>query len=267
MTKKYHNKKKPYFIWFFLVFILFEGKATYAVATAQDVHDIVDICVNLHRIQKDYALIGMGVKYDDPKKDLEETILKVDQEFSRLIDDHHLAKNEEEQVVLIQERWKKIKALVQEPPSQEGLVKLHKDIENLTDLCLKTAKLLEESTGIEGEEYVVLSSELGMEVQRLAALYMMRAWDVEYEDYFDEVRHVLDEFEGFYQDLNKADERFVSAKVKGDLTVIEKEFLVFEQMTESTSGRFVPSLAQRKANSLLTKINVATESIIKSVEK
>ena len=55
-----------------------------ANASAEDVHEVADICMYSQRILKDYALVGMGVTYHDPKKDLEENIKTVDKYFSDL---------------------------------------------------------------------------------------------------------------------------------------------------------------------------------------
>ncbi len=42
-----------------------------AAVTAQDVHEVADMCMYSQRILKDYALVGMNILYHDPKADLE----------------------------------------------------------------------------------------------------------------------------------------------------------------------------------------------------
>lgn len=242
-------------------------QAAHASASIKDVHNMVDICANLHRVQKDYALVGMGVRYDNPAEDLKKVIAKIDQEFHEIIDDHHLSKELEAESQALFDEWKKIRVIAESAPTQDNMLKLHKAVEALTDKCLEAVKHLEEDLNLEGERYVVESVEMGMEVQRLAALYLIRAWDIKLENYFEEVKHVLEEFESFFHDLEKAPERFVTKETKAKIVIIEKEFLVFERMAESKSGRFVPSLAQRSAKKLLTKIDLVTQSIIERVEK
>ena len=49
-------------------------------ASAEDVHEIIDICTSSQKIMKDYALIGMKVTYSNPEKDLKKTIKKLEAE-------------------------------------------------------------------------------------------------------------------------------------------------------------------------------------------
>ena len=61
---------------------------------------------------------------------------------------------------------------------------LRKKVEAYTVRCEQVAEDLAKDTGIKGEHDVVLVAELGLESQRLAALYLMKAWgvaDAEYE--------------------------------------------------------------------------------------
>ena len=158
--------------------------------------------------------------------------------------------------------------MASQAPTQEGMVALHKAVEDLTALCLQAVSNIEKDANIPGEIHVVESSELGMEVQRLAAIYMMRAWQIEYDgDYIAEAEYILEEFRKFYGNLKAADERFVSKSEKTKLADIEKDFVVFEKMTISNTGRFVPTLAQRTATKLFDQINAVTAAIRQNVEK
>jgi len=67
--------------------------------------------------------------------------------------------------------------------------------------------------------------------------------------------------------LHKIDERFVFAVDKERRKVVDKGFVVFESLTVSHAGRFVPFLAQRSAETLFIKTTELTNSIIAKVEK
>ena len=238
-----------------------------ASASKADVHNMIEICVELHRIQKDYSLVGMGIRYDKPKVDLQRAIERVNTDFRSLTADHHLGAKLESQIQPLLDEWQEVQAIATSTPSQAKMLELHKKIESLTSKCLTAVDAIEQDSQIPGEHYVALTGEMGMEVQRLAALYIMRAWQIEQDNYMAEVKHILEEFERFYGELQDADLAYVSAETKKDLQSVEKEFLVFERMVESNSGRFVPSLAQRSANKLYDHITEVSLKIIEKVEK
>ncbi len=240
---------------------------SFAAVSSEDVHNIVDICTNLHRIKKDYVLVGMNIRFEDPAKDLQETVKKVDSEFASLLAGAHLGSALTSRVESAKKKWEAIKAIVTAPPQRELMVDLHKSIKELTDICLKITKEVVDESHIEGEIYVAEAGEMRMETQRVAAMYMMRAWGIELENYTAELRHILEEFEGFYHHMKKADERFITKEAKVLLDEIEKDFLVFEKMAEKDNGRFVPSLARRSAKKLLKKIEKLTQIVVEKVEK
>lgn len=254
----------------FLAFILFFcclSVRVYASASVTDVHNIAEICTSVQTVLKDYSLVGMGAKYGDPAAHLKETVAKIDKDFSDLKKDHHLGGSIDALVIKNEKLWKKIRAVLITAPNQSAVLKLHQDIEMLDEECWKIAELIAEETHIEGEHYVIVASELGMEVQRLAALYMMRAWDVSNDHYFEEVEAIFQEFEKYYHELEqKAYPKYIDDKTKAKLDKIEKAFSVFKYMAASKTGRFVPSLGQRSARKLNTDINDVTKSIIFAIE-
>jgi len=251
-----------------LLFLCCINLRVYAAASVEDVHNIADICTNVQTVLKDYSLVGMGVKYDDPAKHLKKTIEKIDAEFQALKKGHHLGLKIDAMVIEKEKTWIKIKKIALAKPDREKVLELHHIIEDFDKECWAIAELIAAETHIEGEHYVIVAAELGMEVQRLAALYMMRAWDVPNPKYFEEVRTILEEFEAYYHELvEKAYPNYVSDATKVKLDKIEKSFLVFERMAESKSGRFVPALGQRSATRLVTQINDVIHDLIVAIEE
>lgn len=257
MTSKYSEKARE-MVWlasFFTAAMLVLTPVTLvsANASAQDVHELADICMFAQRSLKDYVLLGMGVTYHDPKKDLENNIKTVDK-YIRDLESHHLKKSLDTEVKDLDARWKSIRAVLMKTPDKNVIGKLHTKIEEFTRLCEKAAMDVAEDTKIEGEQFVVLVAELGMESQRLAALYMMKAWDAEPADYYHRVESILEEYEVIYKELMSADEKFVSADIKQKLKTTEKHFMVFKFMAASRSGRFVPTRAEKSAAKIFEEI-------------
>lgn len=257
---KYHcSWHKLFTVILFLCCISVRAQAS---ASVIDVHNIADICTSVQTVMKDYSLVGMGVKYGDPATHLKNTIAKIDKDFANLKEKQHLGAVIDALVVENEKSWKKIKAIVVAPPQRESVLELHKSIEDLDKKCWEIAELIAEATHIEGEHYVIVASELGMEVQRLAALYMMRAWDVPNPHYYEEVASVFEEFEKFYHELEKeAYPKYVDDKTKAKLDDIERAFAVFKYMAASKSGRFVPTLGQRSSK----KLAISTDEVIKAL--
>ncbi|WNO08420.1 hypothetical protein [Teredinibacter sp. KSP-S5-2] len=240
--------------------------SSYAVATTKDVHEIADICTSLQQALKGYALVGMGVKYQNPSKELTDTVARIDSEIADLLSGSHLQTKLDGEVASIKDEWTKIKPKLLAQPTQAGVSELYKEVEALTKRCWDVAEHIAEAVEVEGEHYVIVSAELQMEVQRLAAIYMMAAWQVPITDHDGTVKMILDDYEKMHAELMSADAKFVAANVKQTLEAVEKNFMVFEHMAESKSGRFVPSLAQRQATKLLTDLMTVSESITAQVE-
>ncbi len=224
-----------------------------ANASAQDVHELADICMYSQRILKDYALVGMSVTYHDPKKDLKENINIVDKYFKD-IEGHKLNEKLLAEVLEVENSWKAIRPAFEQEPDKKKMSELREKVEAYTTRCDQVADDLAKDTGIKGEQDVVLVSELGLESQRLAALYLMKAWGVADTSYEKEVAQTVDQTEHLYQELMAADEKFVSKDIKDKLKTTENEFIAFGVMAKSTSGRFMPSMAEKSASKIFTTL-------------
>jgi hypothetical protein len=254
-----HSKKKliylpvRYLLTMTAVLTLFVCSEVSANASAGDVHEVADICMQANRILKDYALIGMGVEYHDPKKDLEENLERIEKEIKDL-ESHKLNEKLTAEIVEIGTSWHAIKPEFEKKPDKTKMHDLRVMVEKFTVRCEEIAEDLAEDTGIKGEHDVVLVAELGMESQRLAALYLMKAWGVPDPNYDEEVKQVVDQTEKIYKELLEADEKLVSKEIKEKLKSVEKDFIAFSVMAKSTSGRFMPSAAAKMASKIFERI-------------
>lgn len=222
-----------------------------ANASAQDVHELSDICMYSQRILKDYALVGMGVTYHDPQKDLKENIGTVDKYFKE-IEGHKLDEKLLAEVLEVENAWKTIRPEFEQEPDKKKMSELRKKVEQYTVRCEQVADDLAKDTGIKGEHDVVLVAELGLESQRLAALYLMKAWGVADANYDEEVAQTVDESEKLYQELMAASDELVSKEIKEKLKTTENDFVAFSVMAKSTSGRFMPTQAEKSASNIFT---------------
>lgn len=233
-----------------------------ANASAQDVNELDDICMYSQRILKDYALIGMSVTYHDPKKDMEEDIKTVDKYFND-IEGHKLNDKLAAEVVELAKSWNAIKPEFQNAPDKAKMSGLHEKVEKYTVRCEQVADEMADASGVKGEHYVELVSEMGMKSQQLATLYMMKAWGVVDPGGCKDIKQVTEDSKKTYDELMSADEKLVSKEIKEKLKAIENDFVAFEVLTASTSGRFMPTQAEKSA----TKIFDTLREILKKEEK
>ena len=245
-----------------VITMLFFCTEVSANASAKDVHEMADICMQANRILKDYALVGMGVDYNNPAKDLKENLELIEKEIKDL-EGHKQSKKIAAEIIEIEKSWHAIKPEFEKTPDKSKMHDLRVMVEKFTTRCEQVADDIAKDTGIKGEHNVVLVAELGMESQRLAALYLIKAWGVDDPDYEEEVKEVVDQTEKIYKELLEADEKLVSKEIKEKLRKVEKDFIAFSVMATSTTGRFMPSAAEKMASKIFKELR----SILKMEEK
>ncbi|MDU9048807.1 MAG: hypothetical protein Q3M30_08135 [Candidatus Electrothrix sp. Rat3] len=223
---------------------------------------MADICMQANRLLKDYALVGMEVEYNDPAQNLKENLELMEKELKDL-EGHKQNEKIAAEIIEIEKSWHAIKPEFEKAPEKTKMHDLRMMVEKFTVRCEEIAEDISKDTGIKGEHDVVLIAELGMESQRLAALYLMKAWGVTDSDYETEVKEVVDQTEKIYKELLGADEKFVSKEIKEELERVEKDFIAFSVMATSTTGRFMPAAAEKMA----TKIFNALRDILKKEQK
>jgi len=270
MKQKHFGKKciclpARYLLTLTAVTTLFFCTEVSANASAKDVHEMADICMQANRILKDYALVGMGVDYHDPAKDLKENLELIEKEIKDL-EGHKQNEKIAAEIIEIEKSWHAIKPEFEKTPDKTKMHDLRVMVEKFTVRCEEVAEDIAKDTGIKGEHNVVLVAELGMESQRLASLYLMKAWGVADPNYEEEVKEVVDQTEKIYKELLEADEKLVSKEIKDLLKKVEKDFIAFSVMATSTTGRFMPSAAEKMASKIFKELRAILDMEQKLVE-
>jgi hypothetical protein len=232
-------------------------------ATAEDVHEIIDICTSSERIMKDYALIGMKVTYHNPQKDLKATIEKLDKDME-MLEHHHLAKKLHDEEMALHKLWSDIEHNLTQAPNKKSALVLRHKVDAFADKCEKVAEDLAQDTGNKAEHDIVLIARLNLDVQKMAGDYVMKAWDaISDDEYYPQIKQIKEDYQKTFEELESADDKLVPEKIKKHLKVVDKHFMMFEFMAESRSGRFVPQLIAKKAN----KIHEETTKILLEEER
>jgi len=248
------------------VLICFETRA--AQATASDVHKMADICMYTERLLKDYALIGMDVTYGDPMKDLRNGVVIIDKYLAD-IESHQLKASLDKEVKKIHASWLKIKEKLRKKPEKSAMKALYYEVQTMVESCKNVAHLIATDTGIKAEHDVVLIAQLGMDTQKLGALYMMSAWGVKNDKYMTEVESIINEFNRVEMELLQEDDKLVPAKIKKKLKAMDDHFRVLTILAKAAgkSNRFAPTRFERSTSKVFDEIREILELEILHAEK
>lgn len=220
-----------------------------ANALTENLHNVSEICMDVQRALKDYALIGMKTSYHDH---LQDDLAEIDEHINKLKKSDTLDGKMTAEILEIEKIWTAVKPKFRKTPfNKKTMHELHEVIdEDLTERCEKIIDKMAADTGIKGYEHVVHVGRLGVESQRLAAMYLLKAWGIDDPHYEKVVQHTLDETDQVYEKLMSADEKLVSKEIKEELKESKKKFIAFGFMAKRKSGHFMPAEAAKMADEL-----------------
>jgi nitrate/nitrite-specific signal transduction histidine kinase len=206
------------------------------------------------RMLKDYAMVGMGNTFGNPKADL----LKTSSDF-----DDHLAslaaftKDDATKKVLegVKVLWIPLKKMLSEAPTKEKVGGLQRDLDVLMKASDDAVKLLSASSGKKSGEIIDISGRQRMLSQRMASLYMLKVWEVNDPEF----KTKLDDSMKLFKDsLAKLEASSLNTdEIKAHLTQAKRSFMFLEMMNKSKS-KFIPTLVYKKSNEILDNMNSAT---------
>jgi len=210
------------------------------------------------RMLKDYAMLGMGNSFNNPKKDLEEIIIKFENHLELLFE---CIKNKkiEEEIRGIKVLWKPIKKVLESPPKKELVIHLQESLEKLLQKSDKVTHLFAKETGEESGIIIDVSGRQRMLSQRMASLYMLKVWGVEHKNFHDKMEKSMKLFETSLIKLQAS--KLNTEEINTLLKEVEKSFSFFKIMNQ-TSDTFIPTLIYKKSNDILKNMDTITEKYV-----
>ena len=233
------------------------GTVTFAIeikSLAQAVNEAGRQRMLTQRMLKDYAMIGIGNTFGNPKEDLKKIMDMFEDHLQGLMafaTDPETKKSLEEQRKL----WEPIKAMLAEPPTKEKAIELQGKLDALLKAADRTTKLFAKQTGKKSGEIINISGRQRMLSQRMANLYMLKVWGIDDPKFKEKMTAAMKLFSDSLDRLIKSD--LNTDEINKLLARVKKNFMFFQVMNRSQS-RFIPSLIYKKSNEILKDMNTVT---------
>ncbi|WP_456377802.1 type IV pili methyl-accepting chemotaxis transducer N-terminal domain-containing protein [Thiolapillus sp.] len=207
------------------------------------------------RALKDYAMAGMNMEVGNPAADLKALVVQFDsslKELQALTMSSEVAKS----LGKIEELWKPIKSTLQKAPAREKARNLQKDLDRLLEACDENTHLIAREANNQAGGIVDVAGRQRMLSQRMAALYMLKAWKIDDPRFQEKLAKSMEEFSAAQKLLEASP--LTTEEIRTRLTRVKKAYAWFEMMGKSNSNRVIPSLINKSANSILADMDEVT---------
>lgn len=213
---------------------------------------------------KDFTMLGMGVTYTNAQSNLNnaiETYEKYQETLYNYTDDNNIKESIEESRKL----WLPIKDILTQKPEKKHIEMLRKNksIIYLRKAANKTVMLLVKKFGIKTGEKVNLAGKIRAVSQKIAGVYMLRAWGMNSPILDKKMSDAMKTLESTFKVLN-SDKENTQAEKKQLKRL--KKLLLFFKIKSKSKANFTPSLVSKYSDELLVIATKLTKLYV-SVKK
>lgn len=204
---------------------------------------------------KDYCLIGQDVSKELAIGRLNQSIALFDLQLNELkafapTDEVHDA------LIRVENMWHIFKPIVLAPASRDKVPALMAADDDLLSATHKVVLLLQDISGTTQDRLVNISGRQRMLSQRLAKLYMLRAWGFDNSQVRSDMEQTRNEFKGALAELESAREN--SSEVNASLAEARKEWNLFEHGLNRNDNELIPLIVAMSSDKLLVTMNEIT---------
>ncbi len=212
----------------------------------------ITICTLSQSIFKDQILTGMDVTYSNPQEEQKGAIKAIEKELT-VLKKKKVTKKLHKKIVSLDKSWSATQKKFTKKIEKKSAKKLYLELASFGTSCLGTADEIAKTKKDSTKNRV---AKLNFYVQELTVLYFIKSWGaIDDKLYPQEVQKILTSYQTLYDALIGTKD--ITKTTKVTLEEINKLFVTFKFMTTSDSGRYMPTLAAKKAldiNALTSKI-------------
>jgi len=239
------NKVIEFFILLSLVMTFSLSEEMTSLSDAIDKAREQEILVQ--KILKNYIMVGMNNKYNNPEENLKNNILEFEKNMEAL-DEFATSKKAFKNIEKVISTWEPIKLKLVEPKTIYLAKKLQTMLLKLSKITRETTKLYTRQTGALLGETMNASASLGVDSQKMAVLYLMKAWGADSAEIKEQMSTAISSFEVSMAMLKKSN--INTDEMLEILKATQRNFLYFKVMDELDSSS-IPTLIYKKSNIIL----------------
>jgi len=210
------------------------------------------------KMMKNYSMVGMNMKFNNPSKQLTDSISLFDttiSELEKFIKDKKSLKAISE----VKSFWNKIKPSISSTPDKTKALELAKSMDKLLKLSHDATVLIMKTSKDSSGDIINIAGKQRMLAQRLGNLYMLKVWSLGVDD--AKLQKSIKEFASAQKKLEAFPKN--TDEIKSGLADVKKDFAFFEILGASKSKKYIPSLISRSSNKITKQMDIVTKLYVK----
>jgi hypothetical protein len=203
------------------------------------------------KILANYIMVGMHNTFHNTEETLKNSIEAFEKNMEDL-DAFATSKKAFINSEKMMEVWEPIKKILHKEKNKAGAMALFTDMDALLVLSRETTEIYSRQTGSMLGKIIDASADIGINAQRMATLYLLKAWGKKEGKIKEDMSKAIKSFQQSVMVLKEA--KINTEDIRNTLKKVEKAFMYFTVM-DALDNSSVPTLIYKKSNSILKNAN------------